>query len=176
LQFPTKKLFRGRRNRGNNWFAPAESGCSGEQKTLGIPFRTIPQRRKNARNSVPWNKNRSKLSEFRSEPFRGTENSWNSVPNSSTEEKNARNYIRKHVSDKNMLSILFAGAGFFVKLIFFITFSSISILGIDSSVNLGMLRNEHFLPRNNGSHSDSIPRNLFGTKFRCQPYHRVHMA
>jgi hypothetical protein len=26
---------------------------------------------KNAQNSVPWNKNRNKLSEFRSEPFRG---------------------------------------------------------------------------------------------------------
>jgi hypothetical protein len=28
---------------------------------------------KTTRNSVPWNKNRSKLSEFRSEPFRGRE-------------------------------------------------------------------------------------------------------
>ncbi len=41
---------------------------------------------------------------------------------------------------------------------------------LHQSVNLGMPRNEHFLPRNNGSHSESIPRNLFGTKFRCQPY------
>ncbi len=30
-------------------------------------------------------------------------------------------------------------------------------------------RNAHFLPRNNGIHSESIPRNFFGTKFRCQP-------
>ncbi len=50
------------------------SGCSAEQKTLGFPFRTIPQRRKYARNFVPWNKNRSKLSQFRSEPFREREN------------------------------------------------------------------------------------------------------
>jgi hypothetical protein len=66
------------------------------KKTLGIPFRTIPRKRKmlgipfhgtkieanprnsvpnhsteekNVRNSVPWNKNRSKLLEFRSEAF-----------------------------------------------------------------------------------------------------------
>ncbi len=32
------------------------------------------------------------------------------------------------------------------------------------------LRNEQFFPRNNGIHSESIPRNFFGTKFRCQPY------
>jgi hypothetical protein len=66
-----------------------------------------------------------------------------------------------------VLSILFAGAGFFVKLNFFIPFSSVPSLVIDSSVNLGMPRNEHFLPRNNGSHSESIPRNFFGTKFRA---------
>jgi hypothetical protein len=46
LAISTKKLFRGRQYRRNNWFVPAESGCSAEQKTLGIPFRTIPQRRK----------------------------------------------------------------------------------------------------------------------------------
>ncbi len=33
-----------------------------------------------------------------------------------------------------------------------------------------MPRNEHFLPRNNGNRSESIPRNFFGTKFRSQPY------
>jgi hypothetical protein len=60
-----------------------------------------------------------------------------------------------------MLSILLAGAGFFVKLIFFMPFSSVLFLGTDSSVNLRMPLNEHFLPRNNGSHSESIPRNFF---------------
>ncbi len=77
------------------------SGCSAEQKIFGIPFRTLPRKRKqlgipfrrpyisaNSRNSlaypsseektpwnsVAWNRNRSKLSEFRSEPFRGREN------------------------------------------------------------------------------------------------------
>ncbi len=46
------------------------------------------------------------------------------------------------------------------------SFPSFPSLGIDSSVNLGMPRNEHFLPRNNGTHLESIPRNFFGTKFR----------
>jgi hypothetical protein len=57
---------------------------------------------KTIRNSVPWNKNRNKLSEFRSKTF----------------------------SDEN---ILFAGAGFFVKLIFFMPCPSVPSLGIDSS-------------------------------------------
>jgi hypothetical protein len=73
------------------------SGPSAEQKTLGISSPTVPQRRK--------------MLEIL---FRGKkieENSWNSVP--------------EHVSDRNMPSILFAGAGFFVKLIFFMLFSSI---------------------------------------------------
>jgi hypothetical protein len=74
---------------------------------------------------------KSKLSEFRSEPFRGTENSRNSVPDRSAEEKNARNSVpwkkieanslefrSEACLGQNMLSILFAGAGFFVKLLF----------------------------------------------------------
>jgi hypothetical protein len=76
-------------------------GCSAEQKALGIPFRILQRKRKQLRipfrrtkieanswnslpnssmeektsqNSVPWNKNRNKLSEFRSELFRVREN------------------------------------------------------------------------------------------------------
>jgi hypothetical protein len=97
---------------------------------------------KTTRNFVPWNKNRRKLSEVRP----------------------------KHVFNENMLFILFPRAGFFVTITFFMSFPSVPGLGIDSSGNLGMLRNEHFLPRNNETHSESIPRNFFGTKFRCQPY------
>jgi hypothetical protein len=48
-------------------------------------------------------------------------------------------------------------------------FPSVLSFGIGSSVNFGMPQNEHFLPRNNESCSESIPRNFFGTKFRCQP-------
>jgi hypothetical protein len=92
-----------------------------------------------AQTSAPWNKNRNKLSEFRSEA----------------------------VSEEN---ILFAGAGFFVKLIFFpaISFHSEPRNGLFRK--LGMPRTERFFPRNNGNHSESIPRNFFVTKFRCQPY------
>jgi hypothetical protein len=57
-------------------------------------------------------------------------------------EPNSRKSIPKHVSDTSMMSILFARAGFYVKLIFFIPFSSVPSLGIDSSVNLGMPWNE----------------------------------
>ena len=60
----------------------------------------------------------------------------------------------------SMLSVLFAGAGFLVKLIFFMPFPSVLSLGIDSSVNLGMPQNDHFLPRNIENHSESIPPNF----------------
>ncbi len=43
-----------------------------------------------------------------------------------------------------------------------------------SSAELGLPRNECFLPRNNGNRSESIPQNFFGTKFRSQPYNRLH--
>jgi hypothetical protein len=60
-----------------------------------------------------------------------------------------------------------------VKLHFFadsVPLCSVPSFGIGSSAELGMPRNEHFLPRNNGNRSESIPRNFFGTKFRSQPY------
>jgi hypothetical protein len=181
LAISDKKLFRGRRNRRKNWFVPAEFQLfrGTENSRNSVPNHSAEE--KNTRNFVTWNKNRSKLSEFCSEPFRGTENSRNSVPNRSAEEKNARNSVPwekkkkknsrnsvpKHVSDQNKLSILFAEAGYFVKLIFLFRF--LPFRASDSSVNFGMPRNELFLPRNNGSHSESIPRNFFGTKFLCQP-------
>jgi hypothetical protein len=59
---------------------------SAEQKTLGILFQTIPQRRG------------EKCSDFHSVKKKIEANSQNSIP--------------KHVSDKNMLSILFAESGF----------------------------------------------------------------
>jgi hypothetical protein len=57
---------------------------------------------------------------------------------------------------------------------FFMSFPSVPSFGIDSSVNLGMPRNEHFLPRNSENLSESFPRNFFGIKFRCQPLVGVH--
>jgi hypothetical protein len=50
-----------------------------------------------------------------------------------------------------------------------ILFRSVPSFGIGSSTEHGMPRNKHFLPRNNGSCSESIPRNFFGTKFRSKP-------
>jgi hypothetical protein len=49
------------------------SGYSAEQKTLRIPFRIILQRRKKLGILYRRTKNRSKLSEPRSKPFRGRE-------------------------------------------------------------------------------------------------------
>jgi hypothetical protein len=117
------------------------SGCSAEQKTLEILFQTFLQRRemlgilyrgtkikansrnsilnhstevKTARNSVPWNKNRSKHLEFCSEPFRGRKTTQNCVPrNKNTRRKaNSQNSVHKYFADKNKLSIMFAGPGF----------------------------------------------------------------
>ncbi len=50
---------------------------------------------------------------------------------------NFQNFVPKHVSDENTLSIMFAGAGLF-KTIFFGSFCSVPSFGINSSVNLGM--------------------------------------
>jgi hypothetical protein len=71
--------------------------------------------------------------------------------------RNIPSFRSEAVSEED---ILFVAAGFFFLLIFFMPFPSVSGIGIDSSVNLGMSRNpEHFLPPNNGNHSESIPRN-----------------
>jgi len=56
------------------------------------------------------------------------------------------------------------------RIIFFIPFRSVPSFGIGSSAELGMPRNEYFVPRNNGIRSESIPRNFFGTKFLSKPY------
>ncbi len=106
-------------------------------------------------NPVPWNKNRSKLSGFRSKPFRGRETSSVFRSEACLGPKQAANYV--------------CWIRIFVKPIIFLSFRSVPSFGIDSSVKLGMPWNVHFLPRSNGIHPESIPRNFFGTKFRCQP-------
>jgi hypothetical protein len=127
-------------------------GCSAEQKILGIPFRTVPQRRK--------------MHGILNNGTKKGANAWNSVLNHSAEEKQLGIPFQSMSWKK---TILFAGARFFVKLIFFMPFPSVPNFGIDTSVNLGRPRNELFLPRNNGSCSESIPRNFFGRKFRDLP-------
>ncbi len=105
----------------------------------------------------------------------------NGVQNHSVEEKPTQNKTRQHnisiiVSEKTTFDVqtnhfvkLFAGV---CKTNFLcgIPFHFVSSFGIGSSVELGMPQNECFLPRNSGNHSESIPRNFFGKKFRSQPY------
>ncbi len=85
--------------------------------------------------------------------------SRNSVPNHSLEEKPTQNKTRqpnilKIVSEKTTFCVqtnhfvkLFCYC--FVKLIFSAEFHSVPSFGIGSSAELGMPRNECFLPRNN---------------------------
>ncbi len=135
---------------------------------LGIPFRTIP-----------WKRTKLGI------PFRATKieiYSRNAVPNHSVGEKPTQNKMRQliisiNVAEKmifeiqtNYLVKLFCCC--FVKLIFSAEFHSVPFrpsFGIVSSAELGMPRNECFLPQNNGTRSESIPRNFFGAKFRSQP-------
>ncbi len=65
---------------GTNAYFRRNSGCSAEQKTLGIPFRTLPRKRKQL-----------------AIPFRGTKieaDSQNAIPNHSAEDKTIRNCDR----------------------------------------------------------------------------------
>jgi hypothetical protein len=78
--------------------------------------------------------------------------------------------IKKIVSEKTTFEVrpnnLFSYFGCFVKLIFSAEFRSLTSFGHGNSVKLGMPRNEHFLPWNNGYCSESILRNFFRMKFR----------
>ncbi len=73
-QFPTKKLFRRRRNRWNNWFVPAEFLLFRGTENSRNSVLNHSAEEKTTRNSVPWNKNISNHFEFCSEPFRGRDN------------------------------------------------------------------------------------------------------
>ncbi len=102
-------------------------------------------------------KNRNKLSECCSEPFRGRET--NSEQNAAAEYFN--NSVRKDYfwcTDKSFCTVTLL---LLVKVIFSaefhsVPFRSIPSFGIGYSAELGMPRNECFLPRNNGNHSESI--------------------
>jgi hypothetical protein len=69
------------------------SGCSPEQKSLGIPFRTVPQRRKMLGILHHWTKLEA--------------NARNSVLNHSAEEKTTRNFVPWEQKYKQTLGILF---------------------------------------------------------------------
>jgi hypothetical protein len=85
-------------------------------------------------------------------------NAWNSVQRNA----NSRNSFPKHsttfevrTNDNVKLFWLFLENNFFCVF----PFRSIPSFGIDSSMDFRMPRNEHFLPRNNGNRSESIPQN-----------------
>jgi hypothetical protein len=118
-----------------------------QMQFLGIPFLTIPRKRTQLGNPFRATKNRNKLSKCPSEPFRGRETNLEQVG----------------------FGRACAPCAARTRRFGLIPFRSVPSFGIGSSAELGMPRNECFLPRNNGNRSESIPRNFFGTKFRSQP-------
>ncbi len=153
--FRQKKLFHGRRNRRNNWFVPAEFRLyrGTENSRNSVPYRLAEE--KKARNKIE-----SKLSGFRSKPFRGRET--NSEFRSLEQKKKQTLGIpfRSMYRTKTRCQFCLLEQDFLANHFFFMSFRSVPSFGIDSSVNLGMPRNDHFLPQNNGNHSESIPRNF----------------
>ncbi len=99
------------------------SGCSAEQKTLGIPFRTVPQR--------------SRMLGILNHGTKIQADSRNSVLNHSVEQKTLGIQFQSMPRTKLAVSSV-CWSRTFCKIIFFKPFSSIPSLGIDSSVNLGM--------------------------------------
>jgi hypothetical protein len=81
---------------------------------------------KTTQNFVPWNKNTSNHLEFCSEPILRKRKQLGILFRGTKLEENSRNSVPKHASDKNMLTILYAGPGFFVKVFFFMTFPSLN--------------------------------------------------
>jgi hypothetical protein len=118
-----------------------------KKQILGIPFQTFQQKRKQLEILFRGAKKES--------------NSRNSVPNHSAEIKLLRVECRGRLSDQICCAS-------FLKLHFFAEFHSVPFRALESE--LGMPRNEHFLPRNNGNRSESVLQNFFETKFRSQPY------
>ncbi len=164
---------------GTNGYFRRISGCSAEQKIsefssepfrgreINSEFRSVKQKRSKVPifSSEPfwgWEHN----SEFRSVQQRIETNSWNAVPNHFMEEKPTQNKTRqpnisKIVSEKTTFYVqtnqLFCCC--FVKLIFSAELHSIPSFGIGSSAELGMPRNEFFLPWNNRNRSVEFFRN-----------------
>jgi hypothetical protein len=123
------------------------SGCSTEQKTLRIPFRTIQQRRQmlrilchgtkieaNSRNSVL---NHSAEQKTLGIPFRTVPQRRKCSESHSVESKLSEFRSKACFRQKKCCILCLLEQDFF-KLLFFIPFSSVPSLGIDSSVNLGL--------------------------------------
>jgi hypothetical protein len=111
----------------------------------------------NSRNSVLNHPQRRKQLEI---PFRGTKIEANS----------AEFHSKAFCGQKHALSYVCGSMNrYFCNSHFFPVIQFHSELRIDSSVNLGMLRKEHFPPRNNGNRSESIPLNFFGLNSVANP-------
>jgi hypothetical protein len=128
---------------GTNGYFRWNSGCSAEQKTLGIPFRTLPRRKQleipfcgtkieaNSRNLFRTIlRKRKKLGI----PFHATKveaNSWNAMHSEEGRENNKMRQpkIKKIVSEKTTFEVrpnnLLSYFGCFVKLIFSAEFRSL---------------------------------------------------
>jgi hypothetical protein len=155
-----------------------DSGCSAEQKTIGIPFRTIPWERKML--GILYSGSKVEA------------NSRNSRPNHSAEEKNAQNSVPSHSSEEcsefrsveqNRSKISefryeafdgFWGTdyffGCFLKLMFSAYFCSVPSLGIDSLPwTLECLSRMSTFYRGITETAPCLFREIFcGTKFRCR--------
>ncbi len=148
---------------GTTGYFRRNSGCSVKQKALGIPFPTLPRKKKQLGNSFRWTKIEAgfpsrTLQQKRNQlgiPFRGTKieaNSRSSLPNSSPEEKK--------------LGILFSGT----KIEANSTNSVPNHFAEDKPLRVEC-RGRQSDQRNR---SESIPRNFSATKFHFQPYLLLH--
>jgi hypothetical protein len=114
-----QKIVPRKQNGRNNRFIPAEFRLFRGKENSGnsVPNRSAEE--KKLRNSVPWNKNRSKLSEFRFKPFRGKETNPEFRSKACLGQKHAANCV--------------CWCGIFCKPNFFLSFRSVPSFGIDSS-------------------------------------------
>ncbi len=62
--FPTKKIFRGRRYRRNKWLFPTEFRLFRGTENSRNSVSNCSKEDKNARDYIPWSRNKSKLSKF----------------------------------------------------------------------------------------------------------------
>jgi hypothetical protein len=114
----------------NNWFVPAEFRlfCGTENSRNSIPNHSAEEKKKLG---FPYRGTKIKAKilgiPFQTIPLKAFNSEFRSVEQ---KEANSRNSFPKYVSGKNMLSILFAGAGFFVKPILFMSFRSVPSFGI----------------------------------------------
>jgi hypothetical protein len=157
------------------------SGCSEEQKILGIPFRTLQRKRKqlgipfrgtkieaNSRDSLP---NPSAEEKHLGIPFRGKKReaiSRNSVPNHSAEEETTQSSDLTNWFPPPWLKVILFRTSFFRGIPSHSVSFRVSELALRwNSECLGM---STFFSRNNGNRSESIPRIFYEQNSVPKPY------